>query len=291
MVRCCCRFARVVSLLIGSLGAATAAGAQDISASPFTFGLFCDLAYSAAEEPLMANVLSDLNRMPFAFVAHVGDLGSPRAGSCTEELWARRLAQFEASENPLVYTPGDNDWTDCHDQEGVFDADPLERLAKLRSFFFASGHSFGRRSIPLMRQSDNPQYAKYRENARWDLGGITFLTLHVVGSNNGLGRTSAGDVEFADRTNADLAWLHDGLAHAQAENSRAAMIIQHFSEFLPVSRKSQTEARRVCGAPCDICQRGHGFRQACRPGAWRQPLFSDRQAIHAQASGFRGSRN
>ena len=44
MVRCCCRFARVVSLLIGSLGAATAAGAQDISVSAFSFGLFGDLA-------------------------------------------------------------------------------------------------------------------------------------------------------------------------------------------------------------------------------------------------------
>jgi hypothetical protein len=231
MERCCCRFARVVSLLMGSFGTATAAGAQDISGSAFSCGLFGDLAYSAAEEPLMANVLSDLDRVSLAFVAHVGDLGSPRAGSCTEELWARRLAQFEASADPLVYTPGDNDWTDCHDREGVFGADPLERLAKLRSFFFASGRSFGRRSIPLTRQSDNPQYAKYRENARWDLGGITFLTLHVVGSNNGLGRTSAGDAEFADRNSADLAWLHDGLAHAQAENSRAAMIIQQANIF------------------------------------------------------------
>jgi NitT/TauT family transport system substrate-binding protein len=42
MVQCCCRFARVGSLLIGSLGAATAAGAQDISVSAFSFGLFGD---------------------------------------------------------------------------------------------------------------------------------------------------------------------------------------------------------------------------------------------------------
>lgn len=44
MARGCCRFARVVSLLMGSFGAATAAGAQDISASAFSFGLFGDLA-------------------------------------------------------------------------------------------------------------------------------------------------------------------------------------------------------------------------------------------------------
>jgi len=226
-----CRLAFFASLCTASLGLVAPAGAQDVSGAAFSFGLFGDLAYSAAEEPLMANVLADLDRAPLAFVAHVGDLGSPRAGSCTDELWARRLAQFQASANPLVYTPGDNEWTDCHDEQGVAGGEPLERLAKLRSLFFTSERSFGRRSIALARQSDSPQYAKYRENARWDLGGVTFLTLHVVGSNNGRGRTSAGDVEFAERNSADLAWLHEGLAHARADNTRAAMIIQQANIF------------------------------------------------------------
>jgi hypothetical protein len=230
------RLAVIISLFAGSLAAASGFAraqdsARDSAISAFTFGLFGDLAYSPAEEPLLANVLADLDRTPLAFVVHVGDLGSPRAGSCTEALWLRRLAQFQSSSNPLIYTPGDNEWTDCHAQQGVPGADPLERLPRLRDLFFATEQSFGRRAIALTRQSATPQFSKYRENARWDLGGITFLTLHVVGSNNGRGRTSDGDAEFAERNSADLAWLRAGFEHAARNASRAVMIMQQANIF------------------------------------------------------------
>ena len=236
-------------------GLVTASGAL---AQSFTFGLFGDLAYTAAQEPSLDNVLADINRTPLAFVVHVGDLGSPRAGACTDELWARRLAQFRASANPLIYTPGDNEWTDCHEQQGVPGGHPLERLTKLRTLFFADEHSFGQRSIPLTRQSggQDPKFAKYRENARWDAGGITFVTLHVTGSNNGFGRTSEGDAEFAERNAADLAWLREGFEYATAAGSRAVMILQQanmFPDFAPVTSDAKpdpngfTELRTALG--------------------------------------------
>jgi hypothetical protein len=232
MTGCSRRLAAIISLFVCSIAAATGlARAQDSGTSAFSFGLFGDLAYSPAEEPLLANVLVDLDRTPLTFVVHVGDLGHPRAGSCTEELWARRLAQFQASSNPVIYTPGDNDWTDCHEKEGFPGGDPLERLPKLRDFFFATEQSFGRRAIALTRQSTIPQFAKYRENARWDLGGVTFMTLHVVGSNNGRGRTREGDMEFAERNSANLAWLAEGFEHARRDNSRAVMIVQQANIF------------------------------------------------------------
>ena len=228
------RAAVIVSACIAGLGLFPASAQEP---REFSFGVIGDLAYSPAEEPLLANVLEELNRTPLAFVVHVGDLGSPRNGACTDELWARRLAQFRASTNPLIYTPGDNEWTDCHAQQGVPGGDPLERLAKLRSVFFNGEQSFGQRTIALVRQSSSGgKFEKYRENVRWDLGGITFLTLHVVGSNNGLGRAPDGDAEFAERNGADIAWLHEGFKHAQASYSRAIMIFQQanmYPEFLP----------------------------------------------------------
>lgn len=222
--RLCC----LVVLLVAA-GWSVPAPAQQ----PFTFGLFGDLAYTAAQEPLLDNVLADLNRTPLAFVVHVGDLGSPRAGACTDALWARRLTQFRASAHPLIYTPGDNEWADCHERQGVSGGDPLERLGQLRTVFFADEQSFGQRSIALMRQNagKDPRFAKYRENARWDFGGVTFLTLHVVGSNNGRGRTPEGDAEFSERNAADLAWLHEGFEHAKAVGSRAIMILQQANMF------------------------------------------------------------
>jgi hypothetical protein len=178
---------------------------------------------------MVDRVLDAINAEPLAFVVHDGDLGSPRAGSCSNQLWARRLEQFQSLRHPLIYTPGDNEWTDCHESEAP-GYEPLERLASLRRSFFATGESLGQRPLRLTRQ------AGYPENARWSMGDITFLTLHVVGSNNNRGRTAQGDAEYAARTAADLAWMREGFAAAVAGGSRAVMIVQQgniFPQFPP----------------------------------------------------------
>lgn len=203
-----------------------------VQGGTFTFGMFGDLAYRPEQEPLLENVLTDLNAAPnLAFVVHVGDLGAPPFGSCTDAVWAKRLAQFQASAHPLVYTPGDNEWTDCHgrDAPGV---DPLERLARLRTVFFPDGDTLGKQRFALTRQSvTDPKNAKYVENARWSHGGITFITMHNVGSNNGLGRDAAGDAEFRERIAANIAWLRQGFAQARTDGSHAVMVVQQANIF------------------------------------------------------------
>ncbi len=215
------------------------AGSKPSGASTglYTFGLFGDLAYRAEQEPLLKNVLDDLNSAPLDFVVHVGDLGAPRYGSCSNALWAKRKAQFDASAHPLIYTPGDNDWTDCHGAQGVPGGDPLERLASLRSLFFPGERSLGRRTIELFRQSRSADLtlAKYRENVRWSGGGVTFITLHVVGSNNGLGFSPASDAEHAERDRANQQWLREGFVTARANGSRALMILQQANIFADVT--------------------------------------------------------
>ena len=205
-------------------------------ASRLEFAVVGDMGYEPAEEPAVERVFADLNRASgLAFVVHVGDLSAPRY-ACAGPLRGRRLAQFQASAHPLVFTPGDNDWTDCH-PPAVPDGNPLERLADLRAAFFKGERTLGRRTFPLIRQSDgDAAFAKYRENVRWSLGGVTFLTLHLPGSNNGLGRTPEGDAEYADRNEANLAWLRQGFERAAATNSRAIVIMQQanlFPEFPP----------------------------------------------------------
>jgi hypothetical protein len=215
---------------------------QDASVGGFTFALIGCAGYDPAQEQLLDNLLTDLNKTPLAFVVHVGDLGSPSRGSCTNELWSRRLAQFQASAHPFIYTPGDNEWTDCHEPT-VKGGDPQERLATLRTVFFSGNQTLGQRTFPLLRQSNgpNPEFAKYRENVRWDRSGVTFVTLHVTGSNNGLGRTAQADAEYAERNRATVAWLQQRFAHAKS-HSRAIVIIQHaniFTEFPPLGGKPQ----------------------------------------------------
>src|SRR5215468_3475403 len=123
------------------LVASTPAMGQD---PVLTFGLIGDLGYRPAEEPLLQNVLEDLNKNTLAFVVHVGDLSSPTY-ACTDDVVARRFAQFNASVHPFIYTPGDNEWTDCHDAQGVKGGNPLERLTHLRKVFFAGEQSLGQR--------------------------------------------------------------------------------------------------------------------------------------------------
>src|SRR5262249_57555908 len=100
----------------------------------------------------------------------------------------------------VMYGEGEKEGNDCHEHEGAPGYEPLERLAQLRTVFFPSDQSLGQRTMPLTRQSQttDPVLAKYRENAQWSYGGVTFMTVHVVGSNNGLGRTPEGDAEYAE---------------------------------------------------------------------------------------------
>jgi hypothetical protein len=197
----------------------------------FTFALIGDMAYYEEHEPWLANVHAEIStNQALAFVAHVGDLSRP-VRSCGEETLKLRLSQFNLMPHPVIFTPGDNDWTDCHDKQGVKSGDPLAALVRLRTMFFAGDESLGQRKMRVTRQSQSPEFAKFRENVRWDIGGITFVTLHVTGSNNNLGSTPEGDAEYKERNAANLVWLQQAFAHAKANSGRAVMIIQQANIF------------------------------------------------------------
>lgn len=205
--------------------------AQAQTQPTFTFALIGDIGYYPQQEPLVENLLTDINQdASLAFVAHVGDLSRP-VHACTEETLNRRLAQFNRSAHPLIFTPGDNDWTDCHDKQGVKGGDPLAALDRLRTMFFSGDDSLGARKIQLTRQSQMREFTKFRENVRWDLGGVTFATLHVTGSNNNHGRTPEADAEYEERNKANLTWLRQAFSHAVANNSRAVMVLQQANLF------------------------------------------------------------
>ena len=66
-------------------------------------------------------------------VIHVGDIHSGKQ-VCTDAYNLSVFAQWTRFQDPLVYTPGDNEWADCHKKaEGR--SDPLANLALVRSTF------------------------------------------------------------------------------------------------------------------------------------------------------------
>lgn len=220
----------LIHLLAGCAGTS---GGREISGGRFEFALIGDMPYDARQEREFPNVMKEIDAADLSFVVHNGDLWwdgiawTEKAGGlppCGDETFRNRLDLAERSLHPFILAPGDNDWTDCH-RAKPRSYDPLERLSKLREMFFKGDHSLGQRKLNLLRQSEDPRFAKYRENARWTHGGVTFITLHMVGSNNNLGRTPDMDAEHAERTAANLAWMRQGFELAARSGSKAIMLI------------------------------------------------------------------
>jgi len=218
---------------------ATAPRAHAAGNGRFTFALIGDMPYGPEGDLKFPNVLADINAdRTLSFVAHDGDFKNG-SSLCSDGVFYNRLDLFNQFAHPLVYVPGDNEWTDCHRaNKGGYD--PLERLAFLRSVFYQSDESLGEQTLTLDRQSSDASYSAYRENVRWAVKNILFAGLHVVGSNNNLGRTPEADVEYFARNAATLAWLHDTFEKARQEDHKAVMlIIQANPGFeLPASQRT-----------------------------------------------------
>jgi hypothetical protein len=200
--------------------------AGSVAAQPLSFGLFGDVPYSSYEREQLPHMLAAMGRENLAFVVHDGDIKNG-SSVCSDEVFQDILGVFRASPLPLVYVPGDNEWTDCHRRNnGAYD--PLERLDKLRSMFFNGETSLGQKTIALERQSSNPAFAIYRENVRWRAAGALFVGLNIPGSNNNLhGATNGkGPVsEFIERGQANRVWLAQSFALARSEKLAGILIV------------------------------------------------------------------
>lgn len=195
------------------------------------FGVMGDVPYSRSDERHVPEVLMDMHRAGAHFALHVGDLkGSFEP--CTESLLAHRIGLLAAGPLPVIFTPGDNEWTDCHRlSAGRFD--PLDRLKLLRKLTWPAltaesrpGPNVApppatRHALPTEHQSGLP------ENARWRLQGLHFITLHVVGSRNGQGQFPGSDTEMASRMSANARWLDEGINQALREHAQGLVIAFH----------------------------------------------------------------
>ena len=202
------------------------------TAPAFRVAVMGDMPYTSLDAPDRERVLAAYRAVldtiaseDVAFVVHVGDITRV---PCTDSLYAERVREFAAMPHPLVYTFGDNEWTDC----GRDGRDPLERLATLRRLFTAGSSSLGARPMALERQSDDRRFADYRENARWRRGGVTFATLHVVGSNDNRGSGETPSAEHAARRAANLAWMREAFAVAERNGDAGVALFMQANPFV-----------------------------------------------------------
>ncbi|MFY7854630.1 MAG: metallophosphoesterase [Rubrivivax sp.] len=158
-----------------------------------------DMPYNAAEERQFDTLIDQVNAdAQVSVVIHLGDIKSG-AERCDDALLRSRLAQIRRFASPVVFTPGDNEWTDCHrDSNGRYL--PTERLAFLRLSFFPDPHrSLGAQPLALTPQSATPGFETFVENALFVRARVVFSTVHVVGSGNGLLPWTGVDAEDSDQ--------------------------------------------------------------------------------------------
>jgi hypothetical protein len=184
-------------------------------------------------------------------VVHVGDIHSGKQ-PCTlaydnsvYDLWT----QFH---DPLVYTPGDNEWTDCnksgeagnvqdtdHNYIDYANGDPVANLALVRQLAFSQpGETLGGGHMNVVSQADafdpdHPTDAEYVENVMWEQADVMFVTINVPGGSNNdtdvwygaAAATGEQTQERLQRTAADTRWLDAAFTQAESDHLGGVVII------------------------------------------------------------------
>ena len=186
-----------------------------------------DMPYGAPDRsyPPFEALIGEINAAKPDLVIHVGDIRGGRT-TCEDAILDRQRVYMDQIAAPVIYTPGDNEWTDCH-RSSLGGYQPLERLSHLRrTFFDEPGMSLGAKPVQVFHQGADG----FPENVRLSMDDILIFTLHVVGSDDGEGREGGVSKEaHKARRRANLAWLEESFA--QVDGARAVIVALHADMF------------------------------------------------------------
>ena len=194
----------------------------------FSFAVLGDAPYYFWEDLQYSLVLQELEANDLSLVIQVGDIfWRP----CTDALYERSRDWYNGLRHPVIFTPGDNEWSDCWEPRSGGYA-PLERLDRLREIFYSDpARSMGSNPLTLESQAGDEDFGEYVENARWRYGAIVFATVHLIGSWNGRvqfdGRTSEDDRGSIERTAAATAWMRETFELARSSQTNAVVLAFH----------------------------------------------------------------
>lgn len=196
------------------------------AAEPLRFFAVGDLPYQPAEAEPLRRLLSTAVAEGTPFIVHVGDIKAGGA-PCTDANLREIAALFRELPVPVVYTPGDNEWTDCH-RDGAGRLDPLDRLGRVREVFFGDPSVLRLHELGATREG-----TAYPENAYVIRSGVLLVALHVVGSNNGYDRARPASVaELEAREVANRSFLGRALKAGEEAGARALVVLIHANPLL-----------------------------------------------------------
>ncbi len=182
-----------------------------------------DLPYLPAEADQLRDLFDRAVAEGTPFLIHVGDIKAGKA-PCSDTNLFEIADIFRAQPVPVVYTPGDNEWTDCH-REDAGAHDPLMRLARVREVFYGDQGVLRLERLGAERATGDDGLA-YPENIAFMRDEILFVALHIVGSNNGYRPADPAAVaEFEARDAANRRFLHETVVLANARTARAMVLM------------------------------------------------------------------
>ena len=216
-----------------------------------TLAIIGDTPYGDAQEAAFPQLVADVNDDPdVRAVVHLGDIKNG-SSTCDDERLLRLRALYGTFDDPFLYTPGDNEWTDCH-RLAAGGYVPTERLARLRALFYPETE------LPVATQR-----APFVENQRWSQAGVTFALVHVVGSDNGLAPWFGGAetpaqqeerlAEVAAREAAALEWIDRAFDAGERAHARGVVIGMQADTFAGSTAFDRINAR--------LEERARGFRR------------------------------
>ena len=239
---------------------------------PFHLAVIGDTPYGATQAANFFTLVDAINADADVDAAvHVGDIknGSTR---CDDAYFTTIFDEFARFTLPLLYTPGDNEWTDCHRaNNGAYD--PLERLDVLRSLFFAEpGVTLGE-PHPVLSQAAIAEHAAFVENQLFSAASVVFSVVHVVGSANGVAPwfgTDTTGTKFDDperrlaevdaRIAAAVDWIERSFELAESDESKGLVLFMQADTFVGATTGFEAVIRtfadraRVFGKPVLLIQ-------------------------------------
>jgi hypothetical protein len=210
-----------------------------------TYALFGDWPYGNVIDTA-PSFIAQVNADPDVKLAlHVGDIHSG-SQACNDAYNVSIFNYFQQFTDALVYTPGDNEWTDCQKTKELSSGYPIDELSKLRALFFATpGKTLGAASKTVLSQGNvfdtaHPEDAAYIENVIWEEAGVLFVTLNIPGSNDDhlpwaapFSNPAAQADEYAKRDAANSRWLAKAFALATAHADAGVLIAQQADMWDP----------------------------------------------------------
>jgi hypothetical protein len=250
---------RLLSALAIAASLTACATAPGATHNSYSFGLWGDMPYKkAGDDTKLPAVLSSINASDIAFSLYDGDI-KDGSSQCTDTIYTDALTMFGSMKKPVVYVPGDNEWTDCHrTNNGGFNA--LERLAHLRKVMFPTVNTLGQTTMPMEHQGKLGE--KYVENTRFSYGPVVFAGLNVPGSNNNIilnakectaksarnpAQCDAANAEYLDRDAANIQWLDETFAKAKASKAEGVVLVIQADPGFDLPETEDTDESQLSG--------------------------------------------